>query len=76
MFLSTIFVATFLLSHPAAFWRLHGKVFKLGYHDFANRERVTALLRFNASTLADAEALITRLIDSNSAGAGDMAAQR
>ncbi|GAB1255445.1 molecular chaperone HtpG [Desulfovibrio falkowii] len=41
----------------AAFWRLHGKVFKLGYHDFANRERVTALLRFNSSTLADAEAL-------------------
>ncbi|MGE4312494.1 molecular chaperone HtpG [Desulfovibrio sp.] len=41
----------------SAFWRLHGKVFKLGYHDFANRERVTALLRFNSSTLADAEAL-------------------
>ncbi|OXS28603.1 MAG: molecular chaperone HtpG [Desulfovibrio sp. MES5] len=40
-----------------AFWQLHGKVFKLGYHDFANRERVTALLRFNSSTLADAEAL-------------------
>lgn len=40
-----------------AFWRLHGKVFKLGYHDFANRERITALLRFNSSTLADAEAL-------------------
>lgn len=29
-----------------------------------------------AQQLADAEALITRLIDSNSAGAGDMAAQR
>ena len=41
----------------SAFWRLHGKVFKLGYHDFANRERITALLRFNSSTLADAEAL-------------------
>ena len=39
------------------FWRLHGKIFKLGYHDFANRERVTALLRFNSSTQADAEAL-------------------
>lgn len=39
------------------FWRLHGKIFKLGYHDFANRERVTSLLRFNSSTQADAEAL-------------------
>lgn len=39
------------------FWRLHGKVFKLGYHDFVNRERVAALLRFNSSALADAEAL-------------------
>lgn len=39
------------------FWRLHGKVFKLGYHDFVNRERVAALLRFNSSALSDAEAL-------------------
>ncbi|MDE7372345.1 MAG: molecular chaperone HtpG, partial [Desulfovibrio sp.] len=39
------------------FWRLHGKVFKLGYHDFVNRERVAALLRFNSSALPDAEAL-------------------
>lgn len=39
------------------FWRLHGKIFKLGYHDFVNRERVAALLRFNSSALADAEAL-------------------
>lgn len=36
------------------FWRLHGKVFKLGYHDFPNRERVSALLRFNSSILPDA----------------------
>ncbi len=41
----------------AAFWKLHGKVFKLGYHDFANRERVCGLLRFNTSALADADAL-------------------
>ncbi|MDE7370651.1 MAG: molecular chaperone HtpG, partial [Desulfovibrio sp.] len=33
------------------FWRLHGKVYKLGYHDFVNRERVAALLRFNSSAL-------------------------
>ncbi len=39
------------------FWQLHGKIFKLGYHDFPNRERVSALLRFNSSTLPDAEAL-------------------
>lgn len=39
------------------FWRLHGKVFKLGYHDFVNRERIAALLRFNSSALPDADAL-------------------
>lgn len=39
------------------FWQLHGKIFKLGYHDFPNRERVSALLRFNSSTLPDADAL-------------------
>lgn len=39
------------------FWRLHGKVFKLGYSDYANRERVSALMRFNSSSLPDAEAL-------------------
>ena len=39
------------------FWNLHGKVFKLGYHDYVNRERICALLRFNSSTLADADAL-------------------
>lgn len=39
------------------FWHLHGKIFKLGYRDYPNRERVTALLRFNSSALGDAEAL-------------------
>ncbi|MDR1778030.1 MAG: molecular chaperone HtpG [Desulfovibrio sp.] len=39
------------------FWRLHGKIFKLGYHDFPNRERVAALLRFNSSALNDGDAL-------------------
>ncbi|MDR3358856.1 MAG: molecular chaperone HtpG [Desulfovibrio sp.] len=39
------------------FWRLHGKIFKLGYHDFPNRERVSALLRFNTSALDDGESL-------------------
>lgn len=40
-----------------AFWRLHGHVFKLGYRDYLNRDRVAALLRFNSSALADAKAL-------------------
>ncbi len=29
-----------------SFWRLHGKIFKLGYHDFVNRDRIASLLRF------------------------------
>ena len=41
----------------AAFWKLHGKVFKLGYSDFVNRDRITPLLRFNSSALDDADAL-------------------
>ena len=46
--------------HPetyANFWKLHGKIFKLGYHDYANRERITALMRFNSSVLEDEETL-------------------
>ena len=33
----------------AKFWKLHGKIFKLGYHDYVNRDRVAALMRFNSS---------------------------
>ncbi len=40
-----------------AFWRLHGKVFKLGYSDFVNRDRIAPLLRFNSSALNEAEEL-------------------
>ncbi len=40
-----------------AFWRLHGKTFRLGYADPVNRDRVAKLLRFNSSTLADGDAL-------------------
>lgn len=40
-----------------AFWKLHGKVFKLGYSDFVNRDRVTPLLRFNSSSLNASEDL-------------------
>lgn len=39
------------------FWHLHGNIFKLGYRDYINRERVAALLRFNSSALPDADAL-------------------
>ncbi|MBO4300014.1 MAG: molecular chaperone HtpG [Desulfovibrio sp.] len=39
------------------FWKLHGRIFKLGYNDFANRERISALLRFNSSAMTDADAL-------------------
>ncbi|MBQ9452374.1 MAG: molecular chaperone HtpG [Desulfovibrio sp.] len=41
----------------ARFWKLHGRIFKLGYNDFANRERITALLRFNSSALTDVDSL-------------------
>lgn len=39
------------------FWRAHGKVFKLGYRDYVNRDRIAALLRFNSSALDNADAL-------------------
>lgn len=39
------------------FWHLHGKIFKLGYRDFVNRDRVAALMRFNSSALDNGEAL-------------------
>lgn len=39
------------------FWNLHGKIFKLGYNDYVNRDRVAALLRFNSSAMPDAGTL-------------------
>ncbi len=39
------------------FWQLHGRIFKMGYHDFINREKITALLRFNSSLHDDAAGL-------------------
>lgn len=39
------------------FWHLHGNIFKLGYRDYANKDRVAALMRFNSSDLPDADAL-------------------
>jgi molecular chaperone HtpG len=33
----------------AEFWKEHGRVFKLGYMDFANADKYSQLLRFNSS---------------------------
>ncbi|XPV76085.1 MAG: molecular chaperone HtpG [Desulfovibrio sp.] len=39
------------------FWNEHGKVFKTGYMDFANRDMFASLQRFNSSTCETAEEL-------------------
>jgi len=39
------------------FWREHGKIFKLGYTDFSNRDKFGKLLRFNSSSHENAEGL-------------------
>ena len=44
-----------------SFWKLHGKVFKLGYSDFVNRDRITPLLRFNSSAMEDADGFAAKL---------------
>ncbi len=31
------------------FWKEHGKIFKLGYSDYANHEKYASILRFNSS---------------------------
>ncbi|MBQ7739093.1 MAG: molecular chaperone HtpG [Desulfovibrionaceae bacterium] len=38
------------------FWKVHRELFKLGYQDYANHERITALFRFNSSAMPDGEA--------------------
>jgi len=43
----------------AAFWKEHGKVFKLGYMDFVNMEKFLELLRFNSSVNEDEKGLIS-----------------
>ena len=35
------------------FWKEHGKIFKLGYNDFTNREKYIELVRFNSSFCKD-----------------------
>ncbi|OBQ46280.1 molecular chaperone HtpG [Halodesulfovibrio spirochaetisodalis] len=39
------------------FWNVHGKIFRLGYSDYANRDRFAKLLRFNTSTHETADEL-------------------
>lgn len=42
-----------------AFWREHGKFFKLGYSDYGNRDKYADLLRFNSSRCSDASGLVS-----------------
>lgn len=43
----------------AEFWKEHGKVFKLGYADYSNREKYSELLRFNSSAAKDEKELVS-----------------
>lgn len=52
-------------NEPAAFndfWKEHGKIFKLGYSDFANHDKYMDLIRFNSSFCNDKDEL-TSLAD-------------
>lgn len=39
------------------FWRVHGRIFKLGYGDYSNQEKYLQLLRFNSSFNEDEKGL-------------------
>ena len=41
------------------FWKEHGRIFKLGYMDFANADKYQQLLRFNSSISKDEKELIS-----------------
>ncbi|WP_337872806.1 molecular chaperone HtpG, partial [Ignavibacterium sp.] len=41
------------------FWKEHGRIFKLGYMDFANSDKYQQLLRFNSSACEDEKELIS-----------------
>jgi molecular chaperone HtpG len=43
----------------AQFWENHGRLFKIGYSDYANQERYAELLRFNSSRFDDAKGLVS-----------------
>ncbi len=46
----------------AEFWKVHGKIFKLGYSDYANMEKFAELLRFDSSAL-EGEGKLTSLAE-------------
>ncbi len=41
------------------FWKEHGRIFKMGYSDFANQGKYLELLRFNSSSCSDENELIS-----------------
>ncbi len=41
----------------AKFWHTHGRILKMGYHDFVHRDRIANLLRFNTSIHDDSQGL-------------------
>ncbi len=41
----------------AEFWKEHGKIFKMGYSDYANKDKYMELLRFNSSANEDEKGL-------------------
>ena len=43
----------------AEFWNEHGKIFKLGYMDYANIDKYQQLLRFNSSVSKDEKELVS-----------------
>jgi molecular chaperone HtpG len=43
----------------ADFWNNHGRLFKLGYADYANQEKYAELVRFNSSRFDDAKGLVS-----------------
>lgn len=43
----------------AEFWNEHGKIFKMGYGDFTNKDQFSKLLRFNSSNKEDAKGLVS-----------------
>ncbi|MBU1100975.1 MAG: molecular chaperone HtpG [Bacteroidetes bacterium] len=42
-----------------SFWKEHGRVFKLGYGDYTNRDKYSKLLRFNSSYNDDEKGLLS-----------------
>ena len=41
------------------FWKQHGRIFKEGYNDYTNKEKVADLFRFNSSKCSNADELIS-----------------